>query len=67
MIKALHLHRQFAISFRIGSRAKRVHAKHGNRRIAAGILAGEFGKPWNFLAEIPLHQRGFAAPKASNQ
>ncbi len=38
-----------------------------NRRIAAGILAGEFKKPWNFLAEIPLRERGFAAPKASNQ
>ena len=32
-----------------------------NRRIAAGILAGEFGKPWHFLAEMPLHARGSAA------
>jgi len=32
-----------------------------NRRLAAGILAGEFGKPWHFLAEMPLHARGSAA------
>ena len=32
-----------------------------NRRIAAGILAGEFGKPWHFLVEMPLHARGSAA------
>ena len=41
-----------------------------NRRIAAGILAGEFGKPWHFLAEMPLHARGSAArglDSSSNQ
>jgi len=32
-----------------------------NRRIAAGILAGEFRKPWHFLAEMPVHARGSAA------
>jgi len=32
-----------------------------NRRIAAGILAGEFKMPWNFLAEIPLHARASGA------
>ncbi len=32
-----------------------------NRRIAAGILAGEFRKPWHFLAEMPLYARGSAA------
>ena len=32
-----------------------------NRRIAAGILAGEFGKPWHFFAEMPHHARGGAA------
>jgi len=32
-----------------------------NRRIAAGILAGEFKMPWHFLAEMPLHARGSAA------
>ncbi len=41
-----------------------------NRRIAAGILAGEFGKPWHFLAEMPPHARGSAAREldsSSNQ
>ena len=32
-----------------------------NRRIAAGILVGEFRKPWHFLAEMPAHARGGAA------
>ncbi len=32
-----------------------------NRRIAAGMLVGEFGKPWHFLAEMPAHARGEAA------
>ena len=31
-----------------------------NRRIAAGMLAGEFGKPWHFLAEMSAHARGGA-------
>jgi len=32
-----------------------------NRRVAAGILTGEFKMPWHFLAEMPLHARGSAA------
>jgi hypothetical protein len=32
-----------------------------NRRIAAGILTGEFKMPWHFLAEMPVHTRGSAA------
>ena len=32
-----------------------------NRRIAAGNLTGEFKMPWHFLAEMPVHARGFAA------
>jgi hypothetical protein len=33
----------------------------GNRRIAAGILTGEFKMPWHFLAEMPLHSRASGA------
>ena len=37
-----------------------------NRRIAAGVLAGEFGKPWHFLAEMPHHSRTEGACQSSN-
>src|SRR3989344_2278575 len=68
LIKDLHLHRQFAISSDIGSRGlcSRPKWNLGNRRIAEGMLAGEFGKPWYFLAEMPAHARGGAARGAGS-
>ena len=51
LIKRENLSGQKDFLVRIGS----------NRRIAAGMLAGEFKMPWNFLAEIPLHARGCSA------
>jgi hypothetical protein len=51
LIKAENLSRMKDFLMDIGS----------NRRVAAGILAGEFGKPSHFLAEMPLHARGGAA------
>ena len=38
----------------------------GNRRIAAGILTGEFKMPWHFLAEMPHHSRAEGARQSSN-
>ena len=37
-----------------------------NRRMAAGTLAGEFRKPWHFLAEMPLLQRAEGARTLSD-
>ena len=36
-----------------------------NRRIAAGILAGEFGKPWHLRTEMPHHSRSEGALQSS--
>ena len=38
-----------------------------NRRVAAGILTGEFKMPWHFLAEMPLRSRDSGAGEWSNQ
>ena len=38
-----------------------------NRRLAAGKLAIDFKKPWNYLAEMPTEARGEAPSEATNQ
>ena len=38
-----------------------------NRRLAAGKLAIDFKKPWNYLAEMPAEARGEAPSEAANR
>jgi len=37
-----------------------------NRRLAAGKLAIDFKKPWNYLAEMPAEARGEAPSEANH-